>query len=159
MTKQVFAQSALVTLALALVGTAQANHIGPAGCGLGNQVFKKDNQVLAATTNGSSYNQMFGITSGTSGCAEGGQMAQTVMFVESNRFALANDAARGNGQTVEALASLMGCSDSKAFGRALKSNYRQIFEASGENSIAITNSIKSTLGRDAALARACNTLG
>ncbi|HMX95743.1 MAG TPA: DUF3015 family protein, partial [Elusimicrobiota bacterium] len=47
------------------------------GCGLGYVLFgNNDNtpvmQILAATTNGTSANQTFGMTSGTSGCTEDG---------------------------------------------------------------------------------------
>ena len=42
------------------------------GCGLGSMIIKNQNstmlQAIAATTNGTSGNQTFGITSGTSNC-------------------------------------------------------------------------------------------
>ena len=52
---------------------ALANASGPAGCGLGSTVvFPDANQwyqhVMAATTNATSGNQTFGMTSGTLGC-------------------------------------------------------------------------------------------
>ena len=55
--------------------SAMADGYGPAGCGLGSMIFEPDSgftQVFAATTNGTSGNQTFGITSGTSNCASGG---------------------------------------------------------------------------------------
>ena len=133
---------------------AHASDIGPAGCGVGNLIFKKENQILAETINGIS-SQTSALTSGTSGCKEGGDMAQMVMFVESNRVALSNDAARGQGETVEALSSIMGCSDAGALGEALKANYGSIFDQNRENSIAISKSIRQSVEKSPALARSC----
>lgn len=145
-------------LLLAMSPMASASHIGPAGCGLGNAIFHKDNQVLAATTNGSSYNQIFGITSGTSGCTEEGSSAQMIMFIESNKIALSNDAARGQGETIEVLSSFLGCADAQLLGETLKSNYAEIFGKNSDNSIAMSKSIKSTVGNSPVLARTCQRL-
>src|SRR5690606_10475644 len=65
---------AAVIASAPLTAMAAGGH-GPAGCGLGTEVvFKNANQwwqhVLAATTNGTSGNQTFGMTSGTLGCAD-----------------------------------------------------------------------------------------
>jgi Protein of unknown function (DUF3015) len=131
--------------------------IGPAGCGLGNMVMGKDNQVFAATTNGTFASQLFGITSGTSNCERGGSVAQMTMFVESNRVALSNEAARGQGETVTALSSILGCQDADQLGADLKSNYSEIF-ANKENSVAISRSIQNTIQKNPALAQTCQPL-
>ncbi len=117
-----------------------AKPYGDAGCGLGHQIFGKDgNQVLSSTTNGSSYTQIFGILSGTSGCVEDGAMAeikQVPAFIEVNKVALATDSARGEGETLAGLAQLMGCSMNK-FAPAMKANYNKIFVQSGMNPTSI----------------------
>ncbi len=150
----------LLALTLVLFGSsafAAANPgIGPAGCGLGNTVFGKDNQVLAATTNGTSGNQTFGITSGTSNCGEGG-MAGINMFIENNKVALENDAARGQGETVATLASMMGCQDVGAFATTLKSNYGEIFQS--KDATVIGHSIRETVRKDQRLASTCQVQG
>lgn len=149
----------LLTLALVLFGSsayAASAGIGPAGCGLGNVVFGKDNQVLAATTNGSS-GQVFAITSGTSNCGDMSGMAGMTMFIENNQVALENDAARGQGETVATLASMMGCQDVNAFGSTLKSNYGSIFQS--KDAKVITNSIQETVRKDERLARSCQRVG
>ncbi|MES2964144.1 MAG: DUF3015 family protein [Bdellovibrionota bacterium] len=149
----------LLTIALVLMGTsayAATAGIGPAGCGLGNVVFGKDNQVLAATTNGTSANQTFGITSGTLNCGPGG-MAGMNMFIENNQVALENDAARGQGETVATLASMMGCQDVNAFGSTLKSNYSEIFTS--KDAKVIGHSIRETVKKDERLARTCQHIG
>src|SRR5256885_13892242 len=78
---------------------------GLAGCGLGSMIFGDQKgmiQVLAATTNGTVGSQTFGITSGTSNCGEAGfSSSATRTFIEGNREALAKDAARGSGETID----------------------------------------------------------
>ncbi len=121
--------------------------IGPAGCGLGNMAFGTKSQIFAATTNGTAMNQMFGITTGTSNCGPGGFQSQMDIFVESNKVALSNDAARGQGETIAALSSMMGCEDTAVVGSTLKANYSEIFKANAGDSRAISKSIQSTLAR------------
>src|SRR5262249_14869241 len=107
---------------------AESKPYGTAGCGLGNMVFpNKDNQILAATTNGTSGSQTFGITSGTSNCLDGNTRAAIPAFVESNRVALENDVARGNGDTLASLSEVLGCDDAGRFSTVLKANYSNIF--------------------------------
>lgn len=112
--------------------TAFAAPYGSAGCGLGSMVFEKDNtwwkQVLAGTTNGTGM-QSIGITLGTSNCDSpaAGKTAQVSAFVEANKLALANDIAKGQGETITSLSKVYGCGDTAAFGKALKSNYKSIY--------------------------------
>lgn len=140
-------------------GTAQAKRLyGTAGCGLGNMVFGKDTQVLAATTNGSSYSQLFGITSGTSNCTDGGAATaenRLPRFVETNRLALANDIARGQGDTLASVTEIMGCSDANLVGTALQKNYERIFTSENSDASDITNSILGVVKSENALASDC----
>lgn len=70
--------AALVTLAAASSMAAQ-NNVG--SCGWGSKVFEGKSgiapQVLAVTTNGTSGNQTFGITFGTSGCTQDGVVSSS----------------------------------------------------------------------------------
>lgn len=73
----------IAMLALGLISTASAKEYGPAGCGLGTEVIFQDanewhEHVLAATTNGTSGNQTFGMTSGTLGCDTDGPLSSGV---------------------------------------------------------------------------------
>ena len=127
----------LLVLAVALMSvSAFAAPYGASGCGLGSMIFEKDNtwwkQVLAATTNGTSGNQTFAISSGTLNCDSPtpGKTAQVEAYIEANKMALANDIAKGNGETISGLSRVYGCTDSAAFGRALKSNYKTIYPTS-----------------------------
>jgi hypothetical protein len=141
--------SVLLTLGLFLASASAfaakgEGKIGPAGCGLGNMLMGTDSQIFAATTNGTGM-QTFGITTGTSNCGAGGFSSQMDIFVESNKVALSNDAARGQGETIAALSSMLGCQDSAAVGSTLKANYGEIFEANKNNSHAISTAIQTKL--------------
>jgi hypothetical protein len=131
-----------------------ARPYGVAGCGLGNVIFgSKSSQVLAATTNGSSYTQMFGISSGTSGCTEGasGKSANASKFIEANQNALASDVARGSGETVANLSQILGCSNPGHFATALQKNYKTIFPSANVDSGTVTKSIRNVVKQDDSL--------
>lgn len=125
----------------------------PAGCGLGTAVvFPDANEwhefVLAATTNGTSGNQTFGMTSGTLGCEEAnGPLAQTQLFIDENMDQLAIDTARGQGETLAALAQVIGVTvaDQPVFEQTLKANFDQLFKAGG-NSAATYQAIRKAMG-------------
>lgn len=142
--------------ALFLLGQAHAAHYGMAGCGLGAMVWKDEPgkiQILAATVNNIVSPQTSAISSGTSGCFEdSGAMAQ-LNYIETNKEALKIEAARGNGETLQGLSTLMGCQDAGAFNSEVKANYQSIF--SNENSQGILNTIKS----NPAVQKTCGTLG
>ena len=122
-----------LTLAPALAVHAAPNNVG---CGLGSTLFEGQRgmapQVLAVTTNGTSGNQTFGITSGTSGCASNGVVtlpAKTAAFADENLNKLARDMSSGEGESLHALAALMGIEDQhKAeFFAATQANFAQLF--------------------------------
>jgi Protein of unknown function (DUF3015) len=126
---------ALLVVLFSVFSVAHANSgVGPAGCGLGNVVFGTDTQIVASTTNGSSGSQTFGITSGTSNCVDSGKMAQLNNFVESNKVALAKEAARGEGETLVGLTQIVGCR--AEFGTKIKSHYQQIFSSDDSKDIS-----------------------
>ena len=134
---------------------------GSAGCGLGSIFFGSKPgfvQVLAATTNGSSANQTFGITSGTSNCdtAPGGT-ASAKVFIVANRQALSKDIARGSGETISNLSGLAGCSNPTAVGTTLQKNFKTIFPQASVSDDAVSDSIISTLQNDKSLA--CGQIG
>jgi hypothetical protein len=154
----------MAVVAVCAVSTAHAARpYGTAGCGLGSVLMgKSGNQILAATTNGTFYSQTFGITSGTSNCTDAGTVSaqrQMPIFVAANREALANDIARGNGDTLSSLSSVMGCSDSSAVGSTLQRNYQQIFPSESVDSDQVTDSIRSVIRQDNRLARDCRNVG
>lgn len=122
---------------------------GPAGCGLGSIVFGNSPgfvQVFAATTNGTFASQTFGITFGTSNCADAsGGVASTRSFVETNREVLAKDISRGSGETIATLSTLAGCSDDAAVGTTLQANFSTIFPAATASDRQVSQSVVDVL--------------
>jgi hypothetical protein len=143
------------------VKSASGGAYGPAGCGLGSIIFSPDSgftQVFAATTNGTSGNQTFGITSGTSNCdgtAGGSKSAKA--FVQTNRAALAKDIARGKGETISGLSELMSCSNSGAVGAKLQKRFRSIFPSTRATDEQVSDSIVQVLSSDPTLG--CASVG
>jgi hypothetical protein len=137
-------------------GMRNTSKYGPAGCGLGSMIFEPNSgftQIFAATTNGSSANQTFGITTGTSNCENtGGGSASAKAFVETNRAALSKDIARGRGETLTSLAELAGCGNADAVGRTLQKNFKQIFPTAQASDAQVSDSVMSVLRSDQALA-------
>ena len=137
---------------------ALANASGPAGCGLGSTVvFPDANQwyqhVMAATTNATSGNQTFGMTSDTLGCeAANGPLKSAQVFMDENMDQLAADAATGQGETLAALAEVMGVQtqDQAAFNRVMQSNFDAMFSAEATSSTAF-EAMTSAMATDANL--------
>jgi hypothetical protein len=109
-----------------------AAQYGTAGCGLGSLVFEGDQtpykQVIASTLNTTGM-QPVSITFGISNCDAPAplQTVFTEAYVEANKVALANDIARGIGETIVGLSKVYGCNNYIDFGRALKNEYENIF--------------------------------
>lgn len=128
---------AVSAAALLAFGTAHAaGNNDNTGCGLGTQAFSgktgKVYEVMAVTTNGTSGNQTFAISTGTLGCSDNGVIAassQVTAFTGSNIDKLARDAARGDGESLESLAALIGIEeqDRPAFYKLSQQNFATIF--------------------------------
>lgn len=133
---------------------------GSAGCGLGSLLFEPSTgftQVLAATTNGTSGNQTFGITSGTSNCDSGpGSSASAKAFVQTNRSAMAKDIARGKGETISNLSALAGCRDSVAVGSKLQREFKTIFPNASVTDAQVSDKVVSVLKSEQSLS--CSNL-
>lgn len=140
--------SAVAVLALSTSVMAANNQTG---CGLGGAVIKNPNSAvlysLQATTNGTSGNQTFGITSGTSGCKK----AKFVMneraseFVASNMDVLAKEIAVGHGESINTLAELLSVEDKATFASALQSNYNSIYTSQNVQMSDVLDNISTTI--------------
>ena len=137
----------------AFAGQAQTN----VGCGLGTLLWenKADNsilfQVLQATTNGTSGNQTFGITSGTSNCQKPSKIAQNeklINFVQANMDNLAQDIAMGKGESLDTFAEMLGVAPGQnaAFNAKLQANFGKIFTSENvvmaeviDNAVTVAN--------------------
>lgn len=132
-----------VSLFIFLFSTnAFARGYGMAGCGLGSILLgdkKGMMQIFAATSNGVG-GQTFAMSSGTSNCVDGsGKTAK--LFIQANKAALATDMARGEGETIISLATLLGCHDAGKMGQDLKANYKQVFPNANTSVETIYSSI------------------
>lgn len=126
------------TLAMTGVAFAAGNARNNVGCGLGTMLWenKANNSVLLqsfqATTNGTSGNQTFGITSGTSECSKPSSFVQNeklIHFVQANMDNLAKDIAVGKGETLDTFAEMLGVAPAaqEAFNARLQANFDKIF--------------------------------
>lgn len=147
-----------LVLALCMPAAAAPN-VG--GCGWGSKLMDGSEgiapQVLAVTTNGTSGNQTFGITSGTSGCTQNGVVRsnwKTAMFIDSNMNKLARDMSSGEGETLESLASLLGMDESirPVFYRTSQEHFVEIFPSENVSSTEVMYYLKKVLQEKAELA-------
>jgi Protein of unknown function (DUF3015) len=152
----------LFLIALMFVSELNAARLyGTAGCGLGNLMFKKESQIFASLTNEIFFTQSFGLSSGTSNCGEwGGRFTDRMpVFIEANRTSLEKDTARGQGDTVDTLAEMLGCSHSEHFRSVLKENFGQIFSSPNAEAQTISDTILQVIEEDDSLAAECSQVG
>ena len=140
--------SAIAVLALSTSAMAGVNN--QTGCGLGSIIIKNDSSAvllaLQATTNGTSGNQTFGITSGTSGC----KRTKFVMneraeeFVASNMDILAKEISVGHGESLDTLAELLNVKDTVMFSASLQANYNSIYTSKNVKMADVLDNISAT---------------
>ncbi len=156
--KKLLAVAALAaTLPLSNVAMADSD----IGCGLGTMVFDgksgKVFKVLAATTNGTSGNQTFGITFGTLGCDGTGTISSSeklAMFIDGNIDNLARDIAKGEGETLATLSEVWGVqeADKAAFNELAQENFAEVFKSENVTSEEVFANLNNLVAEDAALA-------
>lgn len=150
--------SSLLLGATALV----AGPYGMAGCGLGSMVIAPSgSQTSASTTNGTAYNQLFGISSGTSNCKSSAEMAAISRqedFVSVNLGTLSKEMAQGSGESLAAFSETLGCDQMVVSDVAveLKSNYQMIFKSPG--AMAVLDTSKNVLKSNPSISSHCQYL-
>ena len=123
------------------------------GCGLGSMVWDGNAdttlfQVFEATTNATSGNQTFGITSGTLGCDQPSSFVvneRLQEFAGANMDSLARDIAMGQGESLSTLAELMEISNQDQFASTLQANFDTIFVTGTESSAVVLDRISSLI--------------
>lgn len=134
-------------------GVAFAGNQQNTGCGLGTIVFADApfgdstlGQAFIVTTNGTSGNQTFGITSGTSNCDQPAGFVKNERmneFVVSNMDGLAKDIAAGQGESLDTLAELMEIAPAQRgelYAR-LQSNFRTIYSSEDVTAANVVDNI------------------
>lgn len=157
-------KTSVLAVGVLLLGAASsfaAKNYGMAGCGLGAMVMgKSGNQVLAATTNGTLSNQLFGISAGTLNCSEDGVALaekEKQYFVEANIESLMQEMSQGTGENLAAMASLYGCR-SEEFGVSMHAHYGSLFPSSDVDSGSLLTEVEKVMETDASLQKACSDL-
>ena len=138
---------------------------GP-GCGLGKLAwadYKNQKniapQVMMATTNGTFGSGTFGISSGTSGCTNDGQVMadqRTNMFAAMNFENLSQEMAQGKGEHLSSLATLMGIPEEQhtAFFALTQERYTAMVEAGETSSVALVKALNDAVGKSSVVAQA-----
>jgi hypothetical protein len=135
-------------MALGLVASSGifADNVGP---GLGRVLLKgqkgKVMEILAITLNGLAGNGIFAITFGTLGYKDGAAigMAASDAFIAENFDAVANDIARGDGEYIDTLSSILKVSDKVSFKNTLQKNFDSIYSSPDVTSGEVSAKIKS----------------
>ena len=130
---------------LALSSSAFATNVGP---GLGYVLIGDKTgpvwDLLASWLNGIYWNQWFAISFGTSGYDQGlVGMTETNQFVADNMDALAADIAKGNGEYIDTLSTMLNVSDPVAFKSTLQNNFEEIFTSADVSAEEVTSKIYS----------------
>jgi hypothetical protein len=121
------------------------------GCGWGAMVFEDQSglgpHLFASTTNGTSGNATFGLTSGTNGC----DSDVVIRYGGTSIFAsimpeFSEDVARGNGEALDTVAVMYGVDkeDRPAFAATMHENFAVIFpneNVTAEQAIASIDAI------------------
>jgi hypothetical protein len=116
--------------------TAFAGAAGSSECGWGQILFEgqsgKVSHILALTTNASTGNNTFGVTTGTNGCSGSGTISyggKSMVDVSVLMDEFSEDVARGDGEVITAVAVSLGIKpeDRAEFKEALHENYDKLF--------------------------------
>ena len=160
----------MVLAGLLMAGQVSVAHAvnpdnGP-GCGLGKLAWADYKtpkniapQVMMATTNVTFGSQTFGISFGTSGCTNDGKVMagqQTHVFVANTFETLSGDMARGGGEHLAALATLMGvpAEQQPAFFAMAQQQYGALVEAGELSSVAAVKALQEAMKEQPVLAQA-----
>ncbi|NBO38025.1 DUF3015 domain-containing protein [bacterium] len=131
---------------------------GMAGCGLGSILLPNGPHVLTSIINGLGWNQVFVISSGTSNC-QSDPTRQAFLdqehFMKTNYREIVREAAQGDGETLKALASTLGCSASAQnnFAKFTQKNHQVIFSKPG--ALAALQTLKGGMSHEDSLRNSC----
>ena len=155
----------VMALSLVYLTSAVAAQNG-AGCGLGGMVLEGESGLLmntiAQTLNGTG-SQTFGMTSGTSGC-DTDQVVKSdkeqEVFVAVNLETISEEMAQGNGEHLNALATLMGCSTSVhgEFAGLTQEKYNVLFAGAETSTPELLSGLKREMIAHPALSAACTRI-
>lgn len=157
----------MIKLALAVTLTVTSSAVlavAPGGpdCGWGNLLFDGQSgtpiHVLAATTNVSTGNATFGMTTGTNGCHTFSPLTyrgSSVINISYMMDELSEDMARGNGEALNAVAVMIGVEqeDRAHFACITHDNFSQIFPNTDVTSEQVVNNLAVVMQNDEQLSK------
>lgn len=118
------------------------------GCGLGRVALEgkkgKGLEILGVILNGVFGNQTFAITSGTSGYKEGAVIGVNYVdvYIAENMDNLATDIAKGDGEYLDTLATMMKVENRDLFKAKLSNNFNMIFTSKEVTSDEVVANIR-----------------
>jgi hypothetical protein len=148
------------TILASIASVSFAENSGP-GCGWGSMLFENQNgkasHILAATTNGTSGNNTFGMTSGTNGC----DTTKTITYAGvstvtyHNMDQLSEEMAQGHGEILSTIAALFGVQseDTEVFMSVMKANYDSVYPNADVTSQQVVDQMVSIMQKDARLSK------
>ncbi|MHB9796223.1 DUF3015 domain-containing protein [Pseudomonas sp. MT3] len=162
MTNRTFSKGTIFAVLGAASLFAQADQAGGNGCGWGNMVFEGQRglfpHLLATTTNGTSGNATFGLTSGTNGCnsdARLGYGGRSVFAMNGMLDNIAEDMAKGQGEALDAYAVLLGveAKDRAHFAQVTQQHFGDIFASKDATGEEVYRNTLAVMQKDTVLAR------
>lgn len=145
----------LMVSGLFLAASAQASSPGGSDmCGLGWQITQKKSFLATSTrsTTNAVVPPTFGMTTGTIGCDKHSIALRDVpaaQFVASHYDALMMDMAEGQGESLTALSSALGCTDAAAFGAMTRREFSSLTEKA--DSLELVRRLRDAAKKDASL--------
>lgn len=150
-------------ISIALLGfsaSAMAEAPGGPNCGWGNMLFDGQAGIaphfLASTTNGTSGNATFGMTTGSNGCSVDGKITYGgKSLLGSIMGEFSEDVARGEGEALNAVAVMYGVEqqDRAAFAAAMHTNFQTLFPSENVTADEVMASMNEIMKADAQLAK------
>ena len=145
-----------------LLASSSAFAVAPGGpgCGWGNLLF--DGQAglgphfAASTTNGTSGNATFGMTTGTNGCAVDGTLTYAgASMLASMMDEFSIDAAKGEGEALTAVAVVLGVApqDRAKFAQLTHENFNTIFPSEDVTAQQVLDSLQQVMKSDDSMAK------
>ncbi len=148
-----------------LIGSSNlAMAVMPGGpdCGWGNMLFEGQSGFVphfaASTTNGTSGNATFGMTTGTNGCSVDGTLtyggsAMVNLSKVMDEFIV--DASQGEGDAMNAVAVSMGIApeDREHFGKTVNTNFNAIFVSADATVEEVYTNLLSVMKADTLLSK------
>ena len=145
---------------LSASSVANAGAAGGNDCGWGQALFEGQTgpapHVLGLTTNGTSGNNNFGVTTGTNGCSSDGTLTyggQNVVSSIMNEFS--EDVARGEGDALNTVAVVYGVEqqDRDTFAKVMHENFAVLFPNEDVTADEMMASIEAVMKADARLSK------